>query len=212
MNGRRPHPQPLPACRQARSQRERGKKIIVATTNQHKLREIGEILGIRVTGKEIRVKENGKTFEANAIKKVKAIKLKPGEIAIADDSGLMVNCLNGKPGVKSARFATPPTPENLCRKLLKVMRDSRARGAKFVCAIAVAFPDGRIRVIKGIVHGRIVAEMRGVEGFGYDPVFRPCGYNKTFAEMSPAMKNRLSHRGLALKKLKQLLTVLGTRE
>lgn len=181
-------------------------KIIVATTNKHKLREIGEILGIRVAGHGIRVKENGRTFEANAIKKVKAIKLKAGEIAIADDSGLMVNCLNGKPGVKSARFATPPTPENLCRKLLKEMCNCRARGAKFVCAIAVAFPDGRIRVVKGGVHGRIVAEMSGKKGFGYDPVFRPCGYQKTFAEMSPAMKNRLSHRGLALKKLKELLS------
>ncbi|MFA6170442.1 MAG: RdgB/HAM1 family non-canonical purine NTP pyrophosphatase [Candidatus Margulisiibacteriota bacterium] len=187
--------------------RSPGEKIIVATTNQHKLREIGEILGILVTGRGIRVKENGKTFEANAIKKVKAIKLKPGEIAIADDSGLMVNCLGGRPGVKSARFAAPPTPENLCRKLLKVMKDCRERGAKFVCAIAVAFPDGRIRVVKGIVHGRIVREMRGAKGFGYDPVFRPCGYPKTFAEMSPTMKNRLSHRGLALKKLKELLSI-----
>ncbi|MFA5034204.1 MAG: RdgB/HAM1 family non-canonical purine NTP pyrophosphatase [Candidatus Margulisiibacteriota bacterium] len=181
-------------------------KVIVATTNKHKLREIGQILkGMKVEGRGVRVVENGLTFEANAIKKVKAIKLKPDEIAIADDSGLMVNCLNGKPGVKSARFAAPPTPENLCLKLLKVMSDCRARGAKFVCAIAVAFPDGRIRVVKGVVHGRIIAEMRGAEGFGYDPVFRPCGYRKTFAEMSSVMKNRLSHRGLALHKLKKLL-------
>ena len=182
-------------------------KVIVATTNQHKLREIGQILkGLKVEGRGVRVVENGRTFEANAIKKVKAIKLNAGELAIADDSGLMVNCLEGKPGIRSARFATPPTPENLCRKLLKIMSDCRARGAKFVCAIAVAFPDGRIRVVKGVVHGRIVSEMRGTKGFGYDPVFRPCGYKKTFGEMSPAMKNRLSHRWLALKKLKELLT------
>jgi non-canonical purine NTP pyrophosphatase (RdgB/HAM1 family) len=186
-------------------------KIIVATTNPHKLREIKHILGtkgLRVYGTKINVQENGRTFEANAVKKVKALTLKEGEIGIADDSGLMVNCLGGKPGVKSARFASPPTAENLCRKLLRVMRLRRrgaARGAKFVCVIAIAHPSGKIRTVKGVVNGRIVSEMRGGHGFGYDPVFRPCGYKKTFAEMSAAGKNRLSHRGRALRKLKVIV-------
>ena len=182
--------------------------IMVATTNSHKLREIQAYTGdkgIRVTGNGIRVKENGKTFEANAIKKARAVKLKPGEIAIADDSGLMVNCLGGKPGVRSARFASPPTPENLCRKLLKATKNCTAHGAHFVCVIAVAYPDGRVRTVKGVVNGRIIKEMRGKHGFGYDPVFRPCGYRKTFAEMAPAMKDRISHRARALRKLKRML-------
>ncbi len=181
-------------------------KLLVATTNQHKLGEIQHILkGFIVAGRESRVRENGTTFEANAIKKVKALKLQPDEIGLADDSGLMVNCLGGKPGVKSARFATPPTPENLCRKLLRVMDKCAARGARFVCVIAVKWPSGKIRTVKGVVNGRIVSEMRGGRGFGYDAVFRPGGYEKTFAEMSPAQKNRLSHRGRALQKLKNIL-------
>ena len=153
-----------------------------------------------------RVREDGKTFEANAIKKVKTIKLRPDQIAIADDSGLMVNCLKGKPGVRSARFADPPTPDNLCRKLLKTMGNCSARGAKFVCAIAIAYPNGKIRVVKGVCNGRIVSEMRGQHGFGYDPVFKPCGYKKTFAQMSAAFKNRISHRARALRKLKQIIS------
>ena len=182
-------------------------EIFVATTNKHKLREIRHILGRRVKGQVARVKEDGRTFEENAIKKVRAIKLKPDQIGIADDSGLMVNCLGGKPGVKSARFAAPPTPDNLCTKLLRIMRNAKCvtRGAKFVCAIAVAYPSGKARVVKGIVHGRIIKEMRGSHGFGYDPLFRPCGYQKTFAEMSPAMKNRISHRARALRKLKSII-------
>ncbi len=190
-------------------------KIIVATTNKHKLKEIRHILqstvasstSLGASSRPSPVRENGKTFEENAIKKVKAIRLKEGEIAVADDSGLMVNCLGGKPGVRSARFANPPTPINLCTKLLKVIQrtEDRRRGAKFVCAIAVAYPNGKVRVVKGVCRGRIIHEMRGKYGFGYDPVFIPCGYGKTFAEMLPALKNRISHRARALKKLKAIV-------
>jgi len=180
-------------------------RILVATTNKNKLREIRHILKSRVTGRESRVIETGKTFEENAIKKARSIKLKPGEIAIADDSGLMVNCLEGKPGVKSARYAAPPTPENLCRKLLRATAGCKARGARFVCVIAVVFPSGKIRAVKGVCRGRIIREMRGKHGFGYDPIFKPCGYHKTFAEMSPAAKNRISHRARALRKLRDII-------
>ena len=158
-------------------------------------------------GNGIRVNEDGRTFEENAIKKAKAVVRKFGQSAIADDSGLIVNCLQGKPGIKSARFATPPTPENLCRKLLKKMASCKARGAKFVCVIALVYPSGKVRTFKGVCHGRIIKKMRGKEGFGYDPVFRPCGLKKTFAEMPPAIKNRISHRAMALKKLKDYLAV-----
>lgn len=186
-------------------------KIIVATGNKHKLREIGEILGkSRVTGRQSPVVENGKTFEKNAIKKVRALKLAEDEIGLADDSGLMVDCLGGKPGVRSARFASPPTVGNLCGKLLKVMDVGRrtwdvGRGAKFVCVIAIKWPTGKIKTVKGICRGKIIEEMRGEHGFGYDPVFVPAGFKKTFAEMAPKTKNKISHRAQALRKLKKLL-------
>ena len=182
-------------------------KILVATGNKHKLREIRQILkGARVLGLGTRVREDKPTFEGNAVKKAKALRPKVGEIAIADDSGLMVNALGGKPGVRSARFASPATPESLCRKLLRVMRKRGGeRSAKFVCVIAIVYPSGKVRTVKGVCFGKIIYEMRGKRGFGYDPVFVPKGYKKTFAEMKPSMKNRISHRGRALKKLKQLL-------
>ena len=122
--------------------------------------------------------------------------------------------LGGKPGVRSARFASPPTAENLCKKLLRAMEDKVAsskgqgagrRGAKFVCVIAIVYPSGKVRTVKGVCRGRIIHEMRGKHGFGYDPVFVPQGYKKTFAEMKPAMKNRLSHRAKALRKLEETL-------
>jgi XTP/dITP diphosphohydrolase len=181
-------------------------EIIVATSNKHKLQEIRRILQSPVASRQSPVKESGRTFEANAIKKVKAIKLKPGQVAIADDSGLMVDCLGGRPGVRSARFASPSTSYNLCSKLLRVMRHRSAkRTASFVCVIAIAYPSGKVKVVKGICRGKIIHEMRGRHGFGYDPVFVPSGYNKTFAEMSSAQKNRISHRAQALKKLKTII-------
>ncbi|MBU0574074.1 MAG: RdgB/HAM1 family non-canonical purine NTP pyrophosphatase [Candidatus Margulisbacteria bacterium] len=178
--------------------------MIVASQNQHKLKEIEHILGVKVHGANIKVKEDGKTFEENAIKKAKAGLRKFKELTLADDSGLEVKCLGGKPGVKSARYATPPTPENLCNKLLRAMKDGKDRRAQFVCVIALAYPNGKVKTFKGVVKGRIIEEMRGSHGFGYDPVFVPDGYQKTFAEMKPATKNHLSHRGQALKKISRL--------
>lgn len=184
-------------------------KLVVATSNNHKLREISQILKRHIVeGCDISVNENGKTFEENAIKKAKAAFKKTGQLSIADDSGLMVDCLGGKPGLKSARFATPPTPGNLCTKLLKVMRDGgcETRKAKFVCAIAIIFTTGKVQVVTGIVHGKIAHEMKGKDGFGYDPVFIPRGFTKTFAEMSASQKNKLSHRYRALVKVRKVLS------
>ena len=179
-------------------------EILVATSNKHKLAEIQHILkGIRVEGKGIRVKEDGKTFEENAAKKALTIAKRYKEPALADDSGLMVTCLNDLPGVKSARYASPPTPENLCQKLLKAMKNSKNRRAKFVCVIALAKPNGKVKYFRGEVKGTIADRMRGTHGFGYDPVFIPNGYKKTFGQMSPAAKNKISHRGRALAKLKR---------
>ena len=178
-------------------------KILIATTNQNKLAEIKHILKMPVEGCGLKVAETGKTFEENAIKKAKAVVRKFKTAAIADDSGLMVDCLKGAPGVKSARYASPPTPHNLCTKLLAAMKNCKNRKAQFVCVIALVHPDRKVKTFKGIVKGKIINEMRGSHGFGYDPVFVPNGYKKTFAEMSSVFKNRISHRAGALKKLKR---------
>lgn len=205
-------------------------KFILATQNRHKVKEILKILGAHFGGKRRRagwrgrkikllslldfanppkIIENGRTFEANALKKARAVVKKYRLPSVADDSGLMVGCLDGAPGIKSARYAGPnPTKERLCRKLIreieKVCGFPRAR-ARFVCCIAIVWPDGREKVIRGEVQGHIINEMCGENGFGYDPVFVPRGYNKTFAQMQPAFKNRISHRARALKKAKRAM-------
>lgn len=182
-------------------------KIHLVTTNQHKLREIKQILGHSVFAVQIEVTENGKTFEANALKKAKAVQLEADSVALADDSGLVVDALAGRPGVKSARFAGPnPTSEKLCTKLLRIMKGKKNRKAAFVCTVAIVWPNGKYKIVVGKVKGRIIGEMRGEHGFGYDPVFVPSGYKKTFAQMSPVMKNRLSHRGRAFRKVERLLS------
>lgn len=177
--------------------------IVLATGNKNKVSEIRHILNQKIESFSYPVKENGKTFEENAVKKASFAAKKTGQIAIADDSGLEVKCLNGKPGVRSARFAGPnPTSQKLCKKLLRVMANCKDRRARFVCVIAIADPNGKIKTLQGICKGKIIDKMLGQNGFGYDPVFVPQGYKKTFAQMKPAMKNRLSHRGRALKKLR----------
>lgn len=183
-------------------------KVILSTQNKHKLKEIRRILkGIKVKGLGIKVKEDGKTFEQNALKKAKAAAKISKSIALADDSGLMVEALNGKPGVKSARFVKGiPTPDKLCLKLLTMMEHKYNRKAKFVCVVAVAYPSGKYKVIRGEVRGKITEKMSGIHGFGYDPVFMPSGYKKTFAQMSPAQKNCISHRAKAFIRVKSYLS------
>jgi len=185
-------------------------ELIIATKNNHKVYEIESILKglpLKLISlldlKDVpKIIENKKTFEGNALKKARIISKKFNELVMADDSGLEVKALDGKPGVKSARFAGPnPTPEKLCHKLLRVMGQG-SRVAQFVCCVAIVFPDGKEKVLKGICRGKIIRDMRGKNGFGYDPVFVPAGYKKTFAEMSSLMKNRLSHRGRAFRKAK----------
>ncbi len=182
------------------------KTLLVATSNKHKLQEINHILkSFEVKGVDIKVNENGKTFEENALKKARALWKKEKELTIADDSGLCVKAMGDKPGVKSARFATPPTPENLCNKLLKKLSGERKRLAFFVCAVAIIFPNGQEKVVKGICKGKIALEICGNNGFGYDQVFIPNGYKKTFGELSSKTKNRISHRGIALQIMKKAI-------
>ena len=152
------------------------------------------------------VEENGKVLCENAILKAETIADYTGEMALADDSGLEVEALGGMPGVMSARFAGEKVSyaENN-RKLLKLMKGVTKREAKFRCVMALASPGTKTIVREGICRGRIAEKPRGKYGFGYDPVFLISGYNKTFAELAPSVKNSISHRAKALKKLYKVL-------
>ncbi|MCX7914659.1 MAG: RdgB/HAM1 family non-canonical purine NTP pyrophosphatase, partial [Thermodesulfovibrionales bacterium] len=154
------------------------------------------------------VVEDGRTFEENALKKAKYVCEKTGLPALADDSGLEVEALGGAPGVFSARYAgEKASDEDNVKKLLKEMEGVPfdKRKARFVCCIALVFPDGEEKFFWGYVKGHIIFEPRGNLGFGYDPVFIPEGHKLTFAEMLPDEKDRLSHRREALDKLKEYL-------
>lgn len=191
-------------------------KIFLATGNRHKIDEIKaifseiskekniEILSIK-DGIEIPdVVEDGKTFEENSQKKATEIAKFLNMIAIADDSGLCVDILNGEPGVYSARYSGEGTDEANNRKLIKNLQGKANRKARFVSVISIAKPDGKVFSFRGEVEGEIVDEKRGDTGFGYDPHFYIEEYKKTLAEM-PEIKNKISHRAKALKKLKENL-------
>jgi len=179
-------------------------KLIVYTHNNHKIQEIQAIFTDFEVGSEtIEVEEDGATFEENAIKKVSARPLLKDTIGLADDSGLEVDFLNGRPGHHSARYADPPTSQNLCQKLLADMKDATDRSAQFVCVIGMRFSDGSIETVRGVISGNIALQMKGSHKFGYDPVFIPDRYSQTFAEMQPEEKNTISHRYLALQLAKE---------
>ena len=177
-------------------------KLYVATHNQHKLREIGQILpGFEIIADDPEgVEENAPDFTGNALIKVRAIAAKHrGEWCMADDSGLEVVALGGAPGVRSARYAGEPsnTPNNnalLLRNLVGV----EDRRANFTCAIALVDPKGAEHSVVGKCFGRIAGQPSGAEGFGYDPLFVPDGHEKSFAELTAEEKNAISHRGRAL--------------
>ena len=181
-------------------------KIVIATKNQGKVVEINSIIGS--TGIEAisltafpdmpEVVEDGFTFLDNARKKARETAIYTGLPSLADDSGLEVDALDGRPGVYSARFA--PTTEERNAKLLGMLADTpdHLRTARFVCALAIASPDGTKWTTTGTCNGVITREPRGEQGFGYDPVFFYGPLGKTFAEIPRAEKNKISHRGLAL--------------
>ena len=185
-------------------------KIFLATGNMKKIKEITnilndfdfEILSIR-DGIEIpEVTEDGATFEENSQKKALSIAKYLGMPAIADDSGLCVEALQGAPGVYSARYSGEgATDESNNRKLVEELHGIEDRKAKFVCVISFAKPSGEVYSFSGEVEGIIIDEARGTDGFGYDPHFYLNEYDKTFAEI-PDIKNRISHRAKALEKMK----------
>lgn len=192
-------------------------RIIAATQNKHKIEEIQaitrefdmEVISLAeacISG--IEIVENGKTFEENSEKKAREIMMLSGEITIADDSGLMVDALGGVPGVLSARFAgedgnDAKNNEKLLRLLSGVKPEDRT--ARFVSVITLMYPNGKKIVARGECEGHILYQERGSNGFGYDPLFVPVGYDKTFAELSAEEKNKISHRAIALQNLRKLL-------
>ena len=187
-------------------------KIIFATSNQGKVREIKEI--IKETGADIEVLslkeagitteiiEDGTTFEENALIKARVICKETGLLTLSDDSGLEIDYLGGEPGIYSARYLGEDTPYSIKNptiiKRLEGVPDKQ-RTARFVCACAAVFPDGREEVVRRTMEGRIAYKEAGENGFGYDPIFYLPEYNCTSAELSSEEKNEISHRGKALR-------------
>lgn len=194
------------------------KKIVVASNNEHKIKEIKEILNVlnldvismKEAGIEIEVEEDGKTFLENSYKKAheisEVLKEKGDYWVLADDSGLMVDALDGAPGVFSARFAGEHgNSKKNNNKLLELLKekDFEDRKAKFVCAMVLIMDNGKCIKVQGEVKGYITENERGQDGFGYDPLFYIPSFKKTFAEIKPEEKNKISHRAEALKMLKE---------
>lgn len=182
-------------------------KLVLASKNQKKLVEMNDILshlGIEVcseeeAGVDLEVEETGATFEENSLLKAKAVMEASGLPAIADDSGLCVECLNGAPGVYSARYGGEGlSDEERYRILLENMRGQMTRAAKFVSVITCCFPNGGVLTARGECPGTIAFAPMGEGGFGYDPVFFLPKLKKTFAQLAPEEKNAVSHRGRAL--------------
>ena len=195
------------------------RRLVIATRNPGKAREIAEILGEPGMPFEIvslsdypdapEPEETGATFRENAIIKATACARFTGELSLADDSGLEVDALNGAPGIHSARFA-PTTPERNA-KLLDAMKDvpDGSRTARFRCVVAIARPDGSVQTCEGTVEGIISRSPKGSHGFGYDPIFYLPTLGKHMAELSASEKNAISHRGKALHQAKKLLEAQG---
>ena len=192
------------------------KRIIFATGNEGKMKEVRsilsdmnvEVLSMNEAGIKIDVKEDGTTFEENAMIKARAIAAVCDDIVLADDSGLEIDFLNKEPGVYSARYLGEDTSyiiknQNLLDRLQGVPEDKRT--ARFVCAIAAVFPDGSCETVTAAMEGQIGDEARGENGFGYDPIFYLPEYGCSTAELSMEQKNEASHRGKALRAMKQIL-------
>ncbi len=188
--------------------------IIFATKNEHKLIEIREILSdlnrpiISMTqaGIDVSVVEDGETFSENAIKKAVEIMKFTGKVTLADDSGIEIDFLDKKPGVYSARFLGEDTPYEIKNKqILEMLKDVpyEKRTARFVCVIAAAFPNNEIITAQGTIEGVIAYEAKGKNGFGYDPIFYVPKYEMTTAQMPSSLKNEISHRGNALRLMKE---------
>lgn len=216
--------------------------IIVATGNEHKLNEIREIwsdpdlklISMKDAGVDVEIIENGTTFEENAVIKASTVAQASGCMALADDSGLVVDAMDGEPGIHSARYMGRDTSYEVknnaiidlvneyCRQKENGKENSEGRpgsmpdgtpgslrSARFVCAVAAAWPDGTVKTVTGVMEGRIGYKIAGENGFGYDPIFYLPEFGKTSAEISPEEKNAISHRGKAFRKMREVLKSLA---
>lgn len=188
-------------------------KLVFATNNKHKLKEIKEILSdnfdilsLKDIDLEEEIPETADTLEGNAFQKAHYVHDRTGLNCFADDTGLEVEALNGAPGVYSARYAGEDASfEDNMNKLIQALEEQTNRKAQFRTAIALIL-DNKEHVFEGSVAGEILPVKTGEEGFGYDPIFKPLGFNESFAEMSSQQKNEISHRGLAVQKLAKFLS------
>lgn len=193
------------------------KRIVFATGNQDKMKEIRMILSglgmpvysMKEVGVEMDIVEDGTSFEENAEIKARAVaRVLTDDIILADDSGLEIDYLDKAPGIYSARFAGEDTSYDVKNRIfldrLEGVPDEQ-RTARFVCAVAAVFPDGSARTVRGTIEGRIAHEILGENGFGYDPIFYVPEYGCTTGEMSVELKNELSHRGKALRAMRKIL-------
>lgn len=196
------------------------KRIIFATGNAGKMKEIREILedmevevvSMKEAGIDIEIIEDGATFEENAAIKAKAVAAETGDIVLADDSGLEVDYLNGEPGVYSARYLGEDTSYDIKNQVILDRLSGvpkNKRSARFVCAIAAAMPDGQILLTRETVEGYIGEKPAGSNGFGYDPIFYIEEYGCSTAELTNEQKNEISHRGKALRAMKEKLNQYG---
>ena len=192
------------------------KRMIFATGNENKMVEIREILGdlpleilsMKQAGIRADIEENGTSFEENALIKAREVCRLAGEMVLADDSGLEIDYLDKAPGIYSARFAGEDTSYDIKNRILLDRLEGvpdEERRARFVCAVAAVFPDGTVKVVRETIEGQIAHEIVGENGFGYDPIFYVPEYGCTTAEMTPELKNELSHRGKALRAMKKIL-------
>lgn len=196
------------------------KKLLFATGNQGKVNEFRQMLGdeyeifsMKDLGVEVDIVEDGTSFEENAIIKARTVMEATGEMVLADDSGFEVDYLNGEPGIYSARFMGEDTPYSI--KNAEILRrcegvPEEERGARFVCVIACAYPDGVIDTVTGVIEGKLAHEPKGENGFGYDPIFYLPERGCTTGELKPEEKNAISHRGIAVRKMVKWLKQKGS--
>ena len=195
-------------------------EILLATNNLGKVKEIKDILDspeIKIlTMKDFpplpKVEEDGKTYQENAFKKARKVSEYTGKICLADDSGLEIDYLKGKPGIYSSRWGN--SDEERINKVLRLLENvpKNKRNGKFVCVVVLVFPDGKIYMVKEECKGSITFNPKGEHGFGYDPIFLVPEYDKTFAELGDKIKNQISHRGKAMRKMINIISELVIRE
>lgn len=197
------------------------RKLVISTSNENKVKEIKGLLShldLEVISKDkldiekFEVIEDGETLEENSLKKAKALKDRVDYMVLADDSGLFVDSLNGEPGVHSSRYAVEEGRDDLNNiKLLKNL-ENKDRSAYFKAVISLISEEGEIYIVEGKCNGRIAHSPKGRNGFGYDPLFIPTGYDKSFGELGEDIKNKISHRGKALEELKIIIEKLTKDE